>query len=93
MIYYNINHLHRGFQIFFWGHTSGPSLLRDGHLPRPHTSRRFVARPQSIQYLVHPFPTLLEKSGKSHGISFGLESGHPEYCKKNINCGPQLYNI
>ena len=34
------------------------------------------ASAKSLQYLVHPFPILLEKSGKSQGISFGLESGH-----------------
>ena len=62
----------------------GPPLLGDGHLPRPHPSHRFVARSgslrasaHSLQYLICPFPTLLEKSGKSQGISFGLESGHP----------------
>ena len=37
---------------------------------------------QSLQYLVRPFPTLLQKSGKSRGISFGLESGYNVYYKQ-----------
>ena len=41
------------------------------------------ASAQSLQYLVRPFPTLLQKSGKSQEISFGLECGHLEYSGRN----------
>ena len=69
------------FKIFPGGHT--PDSLYWGWAfsqttplsPLRGSTWALCASAHSRQYLVRPFPTLLETSGKSQGISFGLKSG------------------
>ena len=73
------------FKIVARGHTPDPIYwgMDTSPDPTPLTASQLdlgaTRLSSSLSYLVRPFPTLLEKSGKSQGISFGLESGHPVY--------------
>jgi len=40
----------------------------------------------NLQYIDESLPALLQKSGKGHGISCGLESGHLDLKISETNC-------